>query len=558
MGFYDEKENLLNAESDMNSVTARFNEQLKQFDTQTLNITYELYYFRKFKVENKDNNEQDFKEKCSKEIKDRFNINCSPENVDSFIATFSKKAKPVLDFIENYKKELLNTYMKYSSVLRCAISDGSVDKIEAVHDRANQFENEMVNGIFASSGFSDLENYIGRAATIGKGMTVNNSVVVYPDSPFKDIEEQQDSQNLLLQKNVYVYSMDACKFEPVIDFGMGRDGRYNLQFGQEWISRNESLECEQEIIDRVPRDILERKQIFYRKQRIPDEKIDFHSKREFLDKYSKLVVNGELGFANDEMRSISIEETLEDEELYLHWTNKKNLLGIQIDGLIADIGENSRQGSETTQKVFFARGIAGEVGILNRYLNLLSSRFDDRAELYENFKNIIGNLKFLKLKLSHTDKSTYEKMTPEEQKNIDYLEDDINEETGEKMTSRNMHMIVGKNLDPSKIQRIDGDPFELIKVILEQYKQKFPNKDYLNNSIDQDYLSGFVDYVSREREKNENSRIKQEQSVLSSTKDAFVENTGTDEINAETRKINLRQQQRLHPEIENDSKNIDE
>lgn len=317
MGFYDEKDNLLNAESAMNSVTARFNEQLKQFDTQTLNITYALYYFRKFKVENKDNNEYDFKEKCSKEIKNKFNINCSPENVDSFIATFSEKAKPVLDFIENYKEELLNTYMKYSSVLRCAISDGSVDKIEAVHNRANQFENEMVNGIFASSGFNDLENYIGRASSEGEkgyGMRVNGSVVVYPDSPFKDIEEQQDSQNLLLQKNAYVYSMDASKFEPVVDFEMGRDGRYNLQFGQEWISRNESLECEKETFDRVPRDMLERKQIFYRKQRIPDEKIDFHSKREFLDKYSKLISSDKLGYVNGEFNIHSISELLYDEK----------------------------------------------------------------------------------------------------------------------------------------------------------------------------------------------------------------------------------------------------
>ena len=47
------------------------------------------------------------------------------------------------------------------------------------------------------------------------------------------------------------------------------------------------------------------------------------------------------------------------------------------------------------------------------------------------------------------------------------------------------------------------------------------------------------------------------QSVLVSTKEAFIESTGRDEINTETIRINSRQQERMHPEIENDDKNLD-
>ena len=315
MGFCNEKENLLNAENAMNSVTERFNEQLNQFDKQTLNITNAIYHFRKFKtnyyLNSKNPNEKDFKEKCSKEIKARFKINCSPENVDSFIVMINEKAKPVLEFIENYKKELKKTYMEHCSVLRCAIDKEGLDHINAAQNRENQFKNELINGIFASSGFSDLENYIGRAATEGYGMNVNNSVVVYPDNPFKILEEQKDADNLLLKKDVYVYSMDANSFEPVVDFELGRDGTYSLNFGQEWISRNESLECEQEAVDRVSREMLERKQVFYKNQRISSEELSIHSRGEFFDKYSKLIASGRLGYINGEFNIHSISELLE-------------------------------------------------------------------------------------------------------------------------------------------------------------------------------------------------------------------------------------------------------
>ena len=315
MGFYDEKENLLNAEKAMNIVTVRFNEQLNQFDRQTLEITNAIYQFRKFKtnyyLNSKNPNEKGFKEKCSEEIKARFKINCSPENVDSFIAMINEKAKPVLEFIENYKKELQKTYMEYCLVLRCAIDKEGLDYINATQNRENQFKNELINGIFASSGFSDLENYIGRAASEGYGMNVNNSVVVYPDNPFKSIEEQQDVDNLLLRKDVYVYSMDASEFEPVVDFELGRDGTYGLRFGHEWISRNESLKCEQEAVNRVPREMLERKQVFYKKQGISSEELSIHSRGEFFDKYSKLIASSRLGYINGEFNIHSIPELFE-------------------------------------------------------------------------------------------------------------------------------------------------------------------------------------------------------------------------------------------------------
>ena len=46
-----------------------------------------------------------------------------------------------------------------------------------------------------------------------------------------------------------------------------------------------------------------------------------------------------------------------------------------------------------------------------------------------------------------------------------------------------------------------------------------------------------------------------EKSVLASTKEAFIESTSTDEINKETKKINLRHQERVNP-IKKDSSDI--
>lgn len=207
------------------------------------------------------------------------------------------------------------------------------------------------------------------------------------------------------------------------------------------------------------------------------------------------------------MKSITIEELLEDNDFYIHVTHKKNLSQISQYGLKADIGANSRQGSETRPKVFFARGIAGEVGILNRYLNLLSEKYQDKTIMYTHFKDILENMAFLKLDLTHTDKANYENMSKEEKENIDYLEDDINEENGKMMTSRNSHLIAGKGVNISKISYIEGSTIELVKKLLEKYKELYPKQDYLKNSIDKDYLSGFIKFVSRGINLNEHDKI---------------------------------------------------
>lgn len=155
--------------------------------------------------------------------------------------------------------------------------------------------------------------------------------------------------------------------------------------------------------------------------------------------------------------------------------------------------------------MFFACGVEGEIGILNRYLIILKRQKEDIdiSQLYDEFESLLNEFSFFSLDLQHTDSATYGKMSDQEKANVDYLEDDINEETGRKMSTRNMHTIPGKNVDIKKISQISGSPIELVKKIFDKYKSlKQTNGfdiDYLDS--EEDLISGFIDYI-KEKELN--------------------------------------------------------
>lgn len=317
--FYETKDKLQEAEVAMSAVTEKYNEIINGFNSQTLLMTNIIYSYRKIQTEyvmqtgKKEISDEDrsrIDAKFADYIKNNFGKDYSLENIKQLMDLASQKSQPVLDTIEKYKSELSETYLSYSPVLRHATRIQGLTKLDASRNRENQYLNEVVDAVFASSGYSDMENYIGRANV--HGMQVMGNIVVYPENPFMNTGKQKPNGDIDLKDNVYLYQMDATKFEPVVDFNRSKYGKYYLEFGQEWISRNDSVECECEIIDSIPRDAFDRKQFFYKKQKIDARSLGNGKSREnMIEAYSEAIKSGKLGYINGELDIGVVEELRE-------------------------------------------------------------------------------------------------------------------------------------------------------------------------------------------------------------------------------------------------------
>lgn len=316
--FFEEKENLQQAERAMQLVTQKYNELLKSFDTNQLLNTTIIYDYKKAQTQyllstnNTQIDEEDraiIDENFSQYIRNTFGIECIASDIRKLIEESNITSKPVLDVINLYKKELSSTYMKYSPVLRHATNVGGLSELNASQNRENQYLNEIVNAVFASSGYNDMENYIGRA-NVG-GMQVVGDIVVYPKNPFEDKNIIKEDGNVKLKDKVYLYSMDVSKFEPVVDFRRDKDGNYKLDFDQEWISRNDSVECECEIIDGIPKEAFKQKQFFYKNEKIDVRTLITGKSKEEITKNFLIAINsGKLRYINGEL---GIGETIKTE-----------------------------------------------------------------------------------------------------------------------------------------------------------------------------------------------------------------------------------------------------
>ena len=200
------------------------------------------------------------------------------------------------------------------------------------------------------------------------------------------------------------------------------------------------------------------------------------------------------------MKKCTVDELMkEPKEFCMHITNIDNLDEIKcLQKLEARMGKNSIEGKEKTAKVFFAKGVVGEIGLLNKYFNSIIDKFNDEYEMFEFAREKSKSWAFLKLDLKHTTIEEYEKMIEEEKHKIDYLDDDLNEESGEIMTIRNMHCISKKDVALDKISIVSCNSINLIKTIYRHYCKIGEKKEYLecNEENIKDYITPFVKYCS--------------------------------------------------------------
>ena len=176
------------------------------------------------------------------------------------IEKFIKDDSEGLHIIEQFKKECTEIAKRTIKRLNTIIPTRGVTRLNASKNRENQYYNEIINGIFATSDYDETISYTIRAACSPKGMIKRGNEIRYPDNPFI-IEENSDF--VLLKNPVSAYLTDVSYFEPSIDFVI-ENGSPKILFDSEWVAKVDGLDAEEERIDRVPKEFFTRYKVYTR------------------------------------------------------------------------------------------------------------------------------------------------------------------------------------------------------------------------------------------------------------------------------------------------------
>lgn len=238
-----------------------------------------------------------------KYVKDKYGITIPTENAPIAIDGAKARSASVFETMDNYKKAIHDAYLTFESTLKHCSPVPDLSELRATV-RENQYSNEIIKGIFASSDYDDTIHYMGRA--VAGGMIYKNGILVYPSNPFSD--DQNTKTKLKLKKPIYLYSVNAKDFEPSITLelmhGTREDGSSiffpDLRFDGEWTCKVPSINCEMEEIDDIPTSILKNCQIFYSTTK---SKFDANpkSKEDYKTYVMKLYKKKKLGYVNDEV-----------------------------------------------------------------------------------------------------------------------------------------------------------------------------------------------------------------------------------------------------------------
>lgn len=185
-------------------------------------------------------------------------ITVESEEYTEFINELLQQEQMDLDsaynLLEKYKEELSKTYEEIVPYVDIALPAQGLTTINATKHRENQYLNEIVDGIYATSG-KGIMDYIVRTNT--GSMRGDGYNLELPKNPFKTISEGK----YMLNNPASIYHLKVDEFEPVIDFYLDSNNKVVLRFSQEWISRKMQLPCTEEIVDYLPAAYINNKNI---------------------------------------------------------------------------------------------------------------------------------------------------------------------------------------------------------------------------------------------------------------------------------------------------------
>lgn len=106
-------------------------------------------------------------------------------------------------------------------------------------DRANNYETERVNGVFASSSPIDGNNpYIARNSS---GMIIlGKSTYIYGNDNIEVTQDSEGKKHAMLRQPNYIYHINPDRFNPVCNLTIDpRSHEPIFEFSEEWISDSE-------------------------------------------------------------------------------------------------------------------------------------------------------------------------------------------------------------------------------------------------------------------------------------------------------------------------------
>ena len=106
-------------------------------------------------------------------------------------------------------------------------------------DRANNYETERVNGVFASSSLIDGNNpYIARNSS---GMIIlGKSTCIYGNDNIEVTQDEEGKKHAMLRQPNYIYHINPDKFNSVCNLTIGPISHEPIfEFSEEWISDSE-------------------------------------------------------------------------------------------------------------------------------------------------------------------------------------------------------------------------------------------------------------------------------------------------------------------------------
>ncbi len=316
------KRKLINARQRIDAITTMYDMELSKLSQAELIYADVVNKYRQLLIESATRElyggrvNEDFvrasqtyaKKEILRYIKERFNIEDIPlENVEIAIKGAMHRSLRVFEIVERYKAAIVDSYVKNNARLwHCSPVSGLTSLNYTI--RENQYLNEIVKGVFASSGYYDLTNYIGRAV-VG-GMIVRDGVVIYPDNPFSRI--QHSKTKMELKQPIYMYSVDANGFVPSVCLELQHGTKENgdtlffpdLRFDDEWTIIKPEVPCECEEITYIPTSHLKEFQVLYRKGKV-DLDLGSKSRDEARKQLEKLIKKGKLGYINQE-RNVNV------------------------------------------------------------------------------------------------------------------------------------------------------------------------------------------------------------------------------------------------------------
>ena len=163
------------------------------------------------------------------------------ENKDlSQITLDDNEVQKVFDLMQAYQQEIKQLFLEAGETIT-HITNVSPEnmrdgKIKRSMNRANNYETDIGNWVFASSNPMDGKNpYIARNPRDGMILIAPNTYI-YGGNNIQVQSDKHGQRHVVLEKPNYIYHIKPDNFSPVVTLVSNKNGDATFAFSEEWIS----------------------------------------------------------------------------------------------------------------------------------------------------------------------------------------------------------------------------------------------------------------------------------------------------------------------------------